>query len=227
MKSPIFITGCARSGTSMTAGVIDICGGWGGDICGATRANKKGQFENREIVNSVVKPFLRTIQVDPMGQYPLPDINHIIIQRGNAKFWNEKIMSIMKAQGLKNNMDWYLKGAKICLIWPLWHRAFPDSKWIWVNRSKYGIINSCLKTNFMRAFDSESGWDWWIDQHRLRFNEMASRVGLDMVVIHPAKMISGDFAEVRDLIKWLNLNWKESEVRKFIDPALWHYKESI
>ena len=34
MKDPILITGCARSGTSMIAGVINICGAFGGDMAG-------------------------------------------------------------------------------------------------------------------------------------------------------------------------------------------------
>ena len=42
MKNPIIITGCARSGTSLTAGVINICGAGGGEMSGATIYNKKG-----------------------------------------------------------------------------------------------------------------------------------------------------------------------------------------
>ena len=30
--------------------------------------------------------------------------------------------------------SWYYKGAKMCLIWPIWHKAFPEAEWIIVRR---------------------------------------------------------------------------------------------
>ena len=74
LNDPIFITGCARSGTSMTAGVINYCGAFGGQVAGATKNNRKGMFENNAIRELIVKPILRKHKFDPMGQNPLPDI---------------------------------------------------------------------------------------------------------------------------------------------------------
>lgn len=225
MTPPILITGCARSGTSLTAGVVDICGGFGGNLCGPTNANKKGQFENRAVVNFAVKPFLRAIGADPMGQYPLPDINHIIIQKGDAEFWRKKILRIFEVHGLTEHRRWYYKGAKMCLMWPLWHRAFPEARWIWVVRDSEGIVNSCMKTSFMHAFDNKAGWNWWIDQHNLRLKEMINAPGLDLITTHPSKMIEGDFSEMKAAIQCLELTWRDRQVRDFITPNLWHFKE--
>ena len=76
-REPILITGAARSGTSLCAGTTNICGAWGGSLSGPTKYNRKGMFENSEIRNAVVKPYLRRIGCDPMGQDPLPDIKSI------------------------------------------------------------------------------------------------------------------------------------------------------
>ncbi len=43
---PIIVTGCARSGTSLTAGVLHLCGAWIGKCTGPTAYKKRGQFEN-------------------------------------------------------------------------------------------------------------------------------------------------------------------------------------
>ena len=74
MKDPILVTGCARSGTSMAAGVINICGAYGGEMVGANRFNEKGMFENFEIRNNILKTYLKKLRVDKMGKYPLPNI---------------------------------------------------------------------------------------------------------------------------------------------------------
>ena len=226
IKPPILITGCARSGTSMTAGVVNICGAWGGECSGPTRYNKRGMFENAGIRNNLIKPLLRAMGVDPMGQYPLPDPNHITIQNGNAEQWRNSILRHMRREGLKDDQPWFYKGAKLCLIWPLWHRAFPDAKWIIIRRADEGIINSCLKTSFMHAFDNAEGWQWWVNQHKLRFREMYES-HLNMVVTYPAKMIAGDFSEMESVIDWLGLTWDERQVKEFISPDLWHHKEKV
>ena len=42
IMEPILITGAARSGTSMSAGVVSLCGAWGGELSGPNVYNKKG-----------------------------------------------------------------------------------------------------------------------------------------------------------------------------------------
>ena len=44
MKEPILITGCARSGTSMVAGIINMSGAFGGVMAGPNKNNQKGNF---------------------------------------------------------------------------------------------------------------------------------------------------------------------------------------
>ena len=49
-KSPIIITGCARSGASMVAGAFIKCGAFGGAM--------NNQFENLKIHNEIVPEYL-------------------------------------------------------------------------------------------------------------------------------------------------------------------------
>ena len=67
MKPPILITGAARSGTSMVAGIVHRCGAKGGAVLGPTPYNRRGQYENRRVTDTVVKPYLLMQGLDPLG----------------------------------------------------------------------------------------------------------------------------------------------------------------
>lgn len=230
MKEPILITGCARSGTSMVAGVINMCGAFGGQMAGPNRYNEKGMFENSAIRESITKPYLASIKVDRLGQYPLPDITNLAIPMN----LRERVEKIMIDQGY-NGGHWMYKGAKLCLIWPVWHYAFPDAKWVIVRRKSSDIINSCLRTGFMKAFarseiqkkvgakTESEGWLWWVHQHEQRFVEMITQ-GMNVKVIWPERMVNGDYSQMYELLEWLGLEWK-SEALTFIDPKLWKARQ--
>lgn len=217
LKAPILITGCARSGTSVTAGIFFLCGAFGGKMSGPTRYNKKGMFENAEIRNQVVKPYLKeTLKVDPMGQDPLPDIAKLVPTPNLQGVIEGK----MKWQGYRDG-PWFYKGAKMCLIWPIWHTAFPKARWVIVRRRDEDIIHSCMKTGFMRAFKTNEGWQGWIDAHKQRFEEMKN-AGLDMQEVWPEKFINDqDYTEVRQVVKNLGLRWRETKVKELVSEELW------
>lgn len=231
MKDPILITGAARSGTSMVAGAVNICGAFGGDMSGPNRSNPKGMFENHYIRQQIVKPYLESIGADRLGQFPLPDLDKVIIPVD----WRNRIEKVMRDQGYKDG-PWFYKGAKMCLTWPLWHYAFPNAKWIIVRRKTGDIAKSCCKTGFMKAFmhkqnqksvgvDNErDGWIWWVHQHEQRFREMLDE-GLNCKIIWPERMVSGDYQQLMETIDWLGLEWS-SKVMEFIDPKLWKARKN-
>lgn len=232
MNAPILITGCARSGTSLVAGIINQRGAFGGKMSGPNMNNAKGMFENSRIRNDIVKPYFRTLNVDPLGQYPLPKIEGMIPPLG----WSTKIEQVMLDEGYEGG-PWMYKGAKLCLHWPVWNDAFPNAKWIIVRRKTSDIINSCLRTGFMRAFTSRSnqaavgakdewdGWLWWVHQHEARFIEMM-QAGLNCKVIWPERMVDGDYTQIKEMLKWLDLEWGP-EIMDFIEPKLWKARQKL
>jgi len=226
MEQPILITGAARSGTSMVAGVINLCGAFGGDMSAGNRYNAKGMFENVNIRQNIVKPYLRALGVDPNGQYPLPNIDTLPIPNN----WKDTVENGMKNEGYKGG-KWFYKGAKMCLHWPVWDHAFPDAKWIIVRRRTADIVNSCQKTGFMKAFNKDAnlraikaeteadGWLWWVHQHEKRWIEMITK-GLNVKVVWPERMVDGDYSQMKETIEWLGLEWND-EVYSFIEPKLY------
>lgn len=234
MRDPILITGCARSGTSMIAGVINLCGAFGGDMAGPQTSNKKGMFENTVIRGSIVKPYLRQIGADPTAQYPLPNTANMLIPRD----WKNRVEGVMHTQGYTDG-PWMYKGPKMGLHWPVWHYAFPDAKWIIVRRRTGDIVDSCIKTGFMKAFSNPSnwkavgaknereGWIWWVNQHLERFIEMISAEdGPNCKQIWPHRMINGDYKQLYETIDWLGLEWKTGAL-DFIDPMMWHGRKQL
>lgn len=217
-QSPILITGCARSGTSLIAGVISLSGAYGGKLLGPNPANAKGMFENSRIRESVEKTYLKSIGCDPKGQNPLPDTSNMPIPSD----WKHRVDSIMLEDGYQSG-PWFYKGAKMCLNWPVWSYAYPNAKWVIVRRRSADIATSCLNTSFMNAYSSHADWIKWVNHHEEKFVEMM-QAGLNVKVIWPERLVKGNYEQVYELIEWLGLTWKPKEVIEFIEPKLWKSK---
>lgn len=225
MIDPIIVVGCARSGTSMTAGILNICGAFGGEMFGPSTFNQKGMFENIKIRQDIVRPYLKKIGADPAAQRPLPNNRQVFeVSPPEAQEFRKRIQLTMQHQGYKDG-PWFYKCPKSCHIWYLWHLAFPQAKWVVVKREHKGIIASCIRTRFMRAYQDAAGWQVWIDQHERRFAEMKV-AGLDMVEFWPSTLIAGDFGKARELVESLGLVWNEPVCRAFIDPRLYKAVEN-
>jgi len=217
LRAPILITGCARSGTSLVAGVIHYCGAWIGKVTGKTRYNQKGQFENSFIRDRIVKPYITNQGYDPLGQRPLPKIDKLRID----PYLRNKVETTIYTQGYRGETQWAYKGAKLCLIWPNWILAFPDAKWIIVRRKDEEIANSCLRTGFMRKYSDAMGWLRWVDHHKARFAELKQQTD-SIREVWPEKMFKGNWAEIKSVVAWLGLDWNREMVHGFLEPRLWN-----
>jgi len=211
-----------------------MSGAFGGNMSGPTRNNKKGMFENAYIRNQIVKPYLSSQNADRMGQYPLPDVDNLDIPSN----WKYQIQDVMKAEGYRDSSPWFYKGAKMCLVWPVWNYAFPDAKWIIVRRKTTDIINSCMRTGFMSRFNStqfqkavgannaEEGWYWWVKQHEARFAEMIM-AGLNVKQVWPERMVEGNYAQMKEMLEWLGLKPNLTQIMEFIEPKLWKARHKL
>jgi len=226
--SPILITGCPRSGASMIAATINMCGAFGGTMVGGNQNAKRGMFENVRIREDLVKTYLSDCGLDVMGQYPLTDRkNYLYFPDG----WKEKVENILLSEGYKKG-PWLYKDARSALIWPIWSMNYPDAKWVIVRRRTGDVIDSCIKTGFMKAFKNEvnqqavgaknerEGWLWWVHEYEKKIVRMISS-GLNCKVIWPERMVDGDYRQLYELCDWLGLTWKE-EALIYINTLLWN-----
>lgn len=186
-------------------------------MSGPNSSNKKGMFENSKIRETLVKPYLRSIKVDPLGQFPLPDTAELPIPID----WHTGVEKIMKEDGYKDG-PWFYKGAKMCLTWPIWHIAYPKAKWIIVRRPKQDIINSCLRTPFMKAYHNSDGWGKWVDHHLRCFEEM-HRAGMDIHEVWSDLLVGGNYGELQTAIEYCGLEFNKQAIRDFITPELYTF----
>ncbi len=221
----ILITGCARSGTSLTAGLIEKHGAWGGEVIGKTPSTPAGMFENSRIRNEIIKPYLKSLGVDPMGQNPIAS-SGLSMGKDESFYLHfyDRVMSILKEQGYVDQEHIYIKDPKISPIWPVWRAAFPFAKWVIVRREAWDIASSCIKTVFMRAFNNRNGWRSWVRKHQKNFDEIKES-GAAVFEFWPFRVINGDYGHAEELINWVGLKYDESIVDSFVDPHLWHYRQ--
>lgn len=220
-RSPILITSAGRSGAGIIGGILHQCGVFGGKM-----TNKRGLYENDEIRESLVKKYLVLNGNDPEGQYNLPNTQSLNI----PMTWRNDVERILLSQGYSSG-PWMYKDARMALIWPIWHYAFPNAKWLIVRRRTGDIIQSCTKTAYMSAFKSpscrkkvgveseEDGWLWWVHEYEKRFVEMMNE-GVNCKIIWPERMVDGDYTQLQETLEWLGLKWN-SEIINFVSPLLW------
>jgi len=217
----IFITGCARSGTSLVAGITVRCGAYGGDVFGPNRWNPHGQYENKELRNNIIKPMLKIINADPMGQNPLPDMSKISkMLNGFPAETKSNIDSIMHRQGSHDN--WFFKEPKLCLLWPIIMRAYPEAHYIIARRPDELIIQSCIRTSFMKKRTTVDEWQEWIDYHKELFMEMAVYSPDNVHVVSTLDIVKGEYDSIRMIIEKVGLKWNQKAVESFVDKKIWN-----
>jgi len=142
--SPIIVTGCPRSGASMVSEAIRLCGAFSGTV------SNRQMFSNERIKTGLVMPYLRSQKVDEHGQFPLHAKGLEIPSN-----WKTHVEEIIEFEGYKKG-PWLYKDSQATMMWPIWDYAYPDAKWVIVRRRTGDIIQSCLKTSYMKAFSLSS-----------------------------------------------------------------------
>lgn len=213
MNKPLLITGVPRSGTSIIAGVTAFCGAFTGEI------NK--MYENTDI-RGLCKSILYKTGSDVNGHYPLPD--SISSRKVNME-------NIIKKQGYIDGI-WQYKDNRITILWEVFNSLYPNAKWVVVRRNDDDIINSCMKTSYMDTFKKDNSiktklnvfsekecWEWVINEYVRRFTIM-KKAGLDVFFIYPEQIKETDYSNIKELIEWSGLEYKEKEVIEFINTKI-------
>jgi hypothetical protein len=217
---PIFVTGLPRSGTSMIAGALGICGAWTGSTVPGGAANPKGFFEHAVIREQVTKHILERLGCDPLGVRSLPPVDLKFEVQGLA----DTIKEILAADGYKFDKPWLLKDSKLTLLWPIYKRAFPGANWVIVRRDDEGFINSCLRTGFMSQHsENRDFWKNIAKKYRQRLRALKGS-GASVLEISSPEVVKGEFDQLKDVVSRLGLTYRERELKDFVSPVYWHGK---
>lgn len=217
-KTPVFVLGLPRSGTSMLAGALARCGAWSGTTIPATDDNPRGFYEHAIIREQVTKAILRQLNCDPLGVKRLPPVDIDL----KIPTLAQVLKKIIEKDGYRNSRPWFYKDAKLSLVWPLFADAFPKARWVYVKRDTESFVNSCLRTQFMHQHSKDPAfWQAFAQQYMNRIERLKAS-GASVYEISTPPLIGGDFADLQRLIAQLGLRYNEERLRKFISPAHWH-----
>jgi hypothetical protein len=209
--SPILVTGAERSGSTLIAKIIDLCGAKSG-VCNGMFENKMIVDFNNEMLHTYDFPYI-----------PPTDLLLIPVN------WYNTINGVKIAQ-MGENPYWFVKHSTLARLWPVYHHAFPNAKWVIVRRRTGDIIQSCIKTGYMTQFKSKDnldfvgfeneteGWLWWVREYEQKFIEMI-QAGVNCKIIWPERMVTGDFEQIYEMVEWLGLKWN-NKIPEVITPLL-------
>lgn len=213
MNQPIFITGVERSGSTLIAKVLDICGAFKG-----ATSNMLENIELRELCEKYVAYNVNGELMLNTKQLNIPII------------WKDKVDKVLHGCECYKDGVWMFKSSIIAQMWPVWHYAYPNAKWIIVRRRTGDIVQSCIKTAYMDLFkdefnrikvnvtSEEDGWRWWVHQYENKFREMIE-AGVNCKIVWPERMVIGDYQQIYEMIDWVGLEWN-SKIVETIDPLL-------
>jgi len=217
---PVIVSGAARSGTSLTMGCLHRCGLQIGKDCGPTPWNRKGQYENRELIQTAQKDYLTSIGMDPAAQHPLPAYEDLEPDPTRR----ERVLDVVRRQGVDTDQLWGFKDAKALVDYPIWDAAFPNAVWVLTWRDLEANARSCLNTRFMRAHRNIESWREWAAYHQQRILDLQDYAPSRVWIVETERLQSGDLSQLRAVAEGVGLQWAPDRVGEFVDPALWHYQ---
>lgn len=203
----ILVSGCARSGTSMTCAVLDACGADFGETIGPGPGNPGGFFENKSLRETLLKPYLRRLGYQPSGRLPLPKSDELPPHPG----WRTEVKRRL-------GTAYAYKDAKTLAVWPIWAEAFPEARWVLVRRERLKIIDSIYRTPWMRL-DADQARAF-VDAYLEKIDEL-KLAGVNWTEVWPDP---GDPEVFKPAVEFCGLDWNPDAVRAVLRPEWWGKK---
>ncbi|MGB0684551.1 MAG: sulfotransferase [Magnetovibrionaceae bacterium] len=213
-RPPILITGLPRSGTSLVTGLLGTAGLWLGRTVPGGSENPTGFFEHEALREQVQKRILKRLGGDAGGVRRLPRLDSL----PELPALKSHVEDLLAKDGWTPDRRWGFKDAKLSLTWPIWHRAFPEALWVIVRRPRAAVIQSCLRTSFMKEHSTDPAfWDSFVDAYLKRL-EALKRSDARWVEVFADDAAEGRFAALEDIARRAGLSWDEQAARSLLRP---------
>jgi len=202
----------------MVAGLISACGAWSGTTVPGNESNIKGYYEHVNLRENVNKALLKKLGCDPLGVRILPPT-----ELPEELDFKDIVLNIVEKDGYTSKTPWMFKDAKMLLLWPYYRKHFPNATWIIVRRNREEIIDSCIRTSFMKQHSLDRAfWERWCLEYEDRIDRLKAS-GAKYHEISANDVINPEArSTLKKLIKKLKLKWNEKIIQDFIEPSVWH-----
>lgn len=194
MREPVVVIGCARSGTSMTAGIFVRHGCWVGTCREPDRYNAKGYFENTAIKAALLKRWGYLKQAMQVAE-PEPG-------------WKGTVKHLTGLQGYKGG-PWLVKHG--ALYWRAWHEFEPT--FVCVYRDPEAIMESDKRGSFSITPEAIA----------LIRDEMDGVCEAGGFRVDSERVVDGDYSQIEPAFEDAGLEFDPAIADDFVDPDLWHH----
>lgn len=188
-NGPLVITGMHRSGTSLTAALLQAAQvDLGADLVGPDVGNPKGHFENRAFI-SFHQAILRSQGLDILGYTEAPEIPLDSTDWERAK--------VLLSQQLQDHL-WGWKDPRTSLFLDLWSTLLPAANFIFVYRSPWEVVDSLYRrgTDALIQDDPSIAVKMWLLynrrllQFRRQFPERSLLISIYAIARDPSRFLS-------------------------------------
>lgn len=186
---PIFVTGCKRSGLSMTCSILHLHGVWSGEV--VAKKIHKMTFSNWNFVKKILDSEI-----------------------GDNEKIRKKFLLNLISRGYRGEGCWLVKGEELVFFKKQLDEIFPECIWIFTERAFDEILNSRLKTYPYKLLTEEKNKQ---DISRIQMEMEKYKCDKNVFVIHTSNFFRGNFSEIKKIIDMLELGWMGGVVKKLFE----------
>ncbi len=193
---PVCVTGMHRSGTSMVANLLNLCGlylGEEGDLIGPSAHNTRGYWENRKFLEINEEILSRG-----GGGWDMPPAARTDGARSDG-YVSLQSRAEQCVLALRDHPAWGWKDPRTCLTIPFWKTLFPEIRVVVCVRSPLEVVSSLKK----RGSTSRAlGFHLWKTYNQRLLAEIPPE---RRIVTHYDTFFSNPQGELRRIVDYLGL----------------------
>ena len=205
MSKVVFIAGMHRSGTSMLARILNLCGVYLGhkdNLLGSDKDNKEGYWENVQFT-SINNKLLS--ELGGGWDYP-PRVSDRWEISNQLSYIRSEATELIRQFSAYDQWGW--KDPRNSLTLPFWRKLIPDIKVIVCVRNPLEVTGSLIKRNY---FSPAMAFNLWFEynQRLLSDSDPKSRI-----ISHYDSFFYDAEAEIRRVLRFLELKVTETEIKQ-------------
>jgi len=235
MKSPlkiIIVASGPRHRSSAQAGILYYCGAFGGEgILLTGPSNPKGFFENWDIKDLCVIPYIERFlpgrsrgnekrkSIDPK-RAPVPFEEPASFY--DPPHFRERVLEILRRQGWDGEQPLFYKMPLATLMCSVWHHAFPEAKWIVLQRDTIEVRDSMIRQDWLAPVpegEEQTHGIPYVQMYEKALAALRQQADVDWRPADMEKLLSGDYSEQKALMEWLGLEWNEQAVKRWMEQS--------